>query len=278
MKVIVPMAGSGNRFVEAGYKDPKPLIKVRGRRMIDYICNMFDKDNDEFIFICNEEHVQTTFFREYLEVNVKNCKVMTIPCHKLGPVYTVISGALNDITNDEQVIISYCDTPFLWDYNKFKEFVKDVDGCLVSNKGFHPHSLSRTLMAHSKTVGDDVLEVKEKACYTGNNMNEHASSGVYYFKKGSYIKKYFYQLINEDLNYNGEYYVTLVYNLLIRDGLKVVSYLNDKVMAFGTPEEIQNYEAWQIILDGKQVKNEKDLLDCYRYWKEYRNVKDISQR
>ena len=28
MKIIIPMAGSGQRFKDKGYKDPKPLIKV----------------------------------------------------------------------------------------------------------------------------------------------------------------------------------------------------------------------------------------------------------
>jgi hypothetical protein len=40
-------------------------------------------------------------------------------------------------------------------------------------------------------------------------------------------------------------------------------------MAFGTPEEIQNFEAWQVILEGKQVKNEQDLIQCYKYWKKH---------
>ena len=47
------------------------------------------------------------------------------------------------------------------------------------------------------------------------------------------------------------------------------SYLNDKVLAFGTPREVQNYEAWQTILGGGQVHNEEELIACYNYWKDY---------
>jgi len=50
MKIIVPMAGTGNRFVQAGYEDPKPLIRINGKRIIEYILDMFS-DNDEFVFI-----------------------------------------------------------------------------------------------------------------------------------------------------------------------------------------------------------------------------------
>jgi bifunctional N-acetylglucosamine-1-phosphate-uridyltransferase/glucosamine-1-phosphate-acetyltransferase GlmU-like protein len=128
------------------------------------------------------------------------------------------------------------------------------------------------MMAYMKEDNRVVSEIKEKECYTDNPINEHASTGTYYFKKGKYIKKYFQMLMDENINYKGEYYVTLVYNLLIRDGLLVHSYLTDYVTVFGTPEEVKNFEAWQTLL--LQIKNEADLLRCYNYWKKY-NETDI---
>ena len=56
MKIIVPMAGVGDRFVKAGYIDPKPLIEVNGKRIIEYIIEMFDIENDEFVFVINQQH------------------------------------------------------------------------------------------------------------------------------------------------------------------------------------------------------------------------------
>ena len=51
MKIIVPMAGVGDRFIKAGYVDPKPLIEVNGKRIIEYIIEMFDIENDEFTIL-----------------------------------------------------------------------------------------------------------------------------------------------------------------------------------------------------------------------------------
>ena len=42
MKVIIPMAGMGDRFVQRGYKDPKPLIKAGDKRIIEYILDFRD--------------------------------------------------------------------------------------------------------------------------------------------------------------------------------------------------------------------------------------------
>jgi hypothetical protein len=75
--------------------------------------------------------------------------------------------------------------------------------------------------------------------------------------------------MEQGIQYNGEFYVTLVYNLLIQDGLKVGYYDTPFVTVFGTPEEVENFEAWTTILKGKQVKNVDDLINCYLYWEAY---------
>ena len=268
------MAGSGERFFNAGYNDPKPLIKIRGKRMIEYICDMFNKDFDEFIFIVNVDMYRRGDAQAILEKYVKNCTVLSIPNHKKGPVWTVWCKAIEHLNMEEPVIIVHCDTPLLWDYKEFMEFAKYKDGVLVSNVGFHPHSLASTMMAFSRTDADGrVMEVKEKSCYTSNHFQEHASAGLYYFKKGHYVLDYFEKAIEHQLQYNGEFYVTLVYNLLIKDGKSVYSYPVPYVLGFGTPQEVQNYEAWQTILEEGQVKNERDLLNCYQYWKDAQNYK-----
>jgi NDP-sugar pyrophosphorylase family protein len=271
MKIIIPMAGTGDRFVMKNYIDPKPLIEVNGKRIISYIYEMFDK-NDEFVFICNETHLKTTKMREIIKTMVPNSEIISIPNHKKGPIFTILDTDIDSIIkDDEEVIVCYCDNPYIWDYEYFKQWVKNnnSDGCILSHVGFHPHRLSSTYMAYMKETDLVVSEIKEKEPYTNNHMEEHASTGTYYFKKGSYIKKYFKQLIDLNINYNGEYYVTLVYNLLIKDGLLITCFPTDYVTVFGTPEEVENFEAWQSLLNSTQIKNESDIIKCYNYWKLY---------
>ena len=124
-------------------------------------------------------------------------------------------------------------------------------------------------MAFMKTEGELVAEIKEKECYTDDPMSEHASTGTYYFRRGSLIKKYFDEAMDKNIQYNGEYYVTLVYNLLIADGLRVGFYDTPFATVMGTPEEVENIEAWNSIVNKGQVKNEEDLVKCYNYWKDY---------
>jgi len=268
MKIIIPMAGTGNRFVDAGYEDPKPLIKVGGRKIIEYIIDMFP--NGEFIFICNAIHLVNTDMKNIIYSLVPDAQVLSVPQHHKGPVHTM-QVAYDLIDDDEEIIVCYCDNPYLWDKPEFESFIRESksDGCILTHSGFHPHRLNSTFMAYCKVDGNKLVEIKEKEPYTETPMNEHASTGTYYFKRGSYIKKYFTELIEREIVWGGEFYVTLVYNLMVRDNLNITVYDTDYVTVFGTPDEVENFDAWVTILKGSQVRDKADLLNCYRYWKGY---------
>ena len=68
LNIVIPMAGRGSRFAEAGYTMPKPLIDVHGRYMIEYVIeNLKPNREHRFIFICQEEHLQKYGLKEKLE-------------------------------------------------------------------------------------------------------------------------------------------------------------------------------------------------------------------
>lgn len=266
MKVIIPMSGMSSRFISAGYDIPKYLIEVDGKKIIEHIVNLYPIDSD-FIFIINDIHQNNTNIIEVLEKIVENKKIITIPCHKKGPVFSV--SEFEDLIDDnEQVIINYCDFSIYWDYRHFQEFVDKTqcDGCVICYTGFHPHMLGSDNYAFCRTDGDNkILEVREKQPFTDDKMSEFASAGNYYFKKGSYIKKYFKQLIDENINIEGEYYVSLVYNLLARDNLISFVYEVPYMLQWGTPFDLDVYNSWsnyyRKALDGqKEVRLEKCIL------------------
>ena len=269
MKVLIPMAGTGNRFVQKGYKQPKPLIKVNQKRIIEYILEMFD-NTDEIYFICNSTHLNTTNMRQVLLSLRPDATILEIENHKKGPVFTVMPF-LDLVDDNEDVMVCYCDNPFLWNKKQFIRHVNTnrLDGCILTHTGLHPHTLNSTKMAFLKTENELMTEIKEKECYTDNPMNEHASTGAYYFLKGKYMKACFAKTIENNIHYNGEYYVTLSYNLMVKENLRVGFYDTEFVTVFGTPEEVESFEAWNTILKSGQVKSEEDVVECYKYWKRY---------
>ncbi len=244
MHIIIPMSGVGKRFIDAGYKEPKPLIVIDGKPIIEHVCNLFPGE-DKFTFICNSKHLAETNMRAILLSIKPNANIVEIPNHKLGPVYavTLINNLIED---EEETIVNYCDFGTYWDYNDFLQHTRNrnADGAIPSYKGFHPHMLGSTNYAFMRDKDQWMLEIKEKEPFTDNRMNEYASNGTYYFKKGAYIKKYFNELIRQDIKLNGEFYVSLVYNLLVNDGLKVSIYEIQHMLQWGTPDDVVEYNTW----------------------------------
>jgi NDP-sugar pyrophosphorylase family protein len=244
MHIIIPMSGVGTRFIEDGYKEPKPLIVVDGKPIIGHVCDLFPNEN-KFTFICNSKHLAETNMREVLLSIKPNANVVEIPNHKLGPVYAV-SLVENLIEDDEEVIVNYCDFGTYWDYEDFLMHTRDrnTDGAIPAYKGFHPHMLGSTNYAFMRDDRQWMLEIKEKEPFTDNRLNEYASNGTYYFKRGSYVKKYFKELMDKDINLKGEFYVSLIYNLLLNDGLKVSIYDVQHMLQWGTPQDVEQYNSW----------------------------------
>lgn len=268
MKVIIPMAGYGDRFIAKGYTDPKPLIQVNGKMIIEYILESFA--DDQIVFICNSKHLKETNMQNVLKTLRPNCEIVEIEPHKFGPVYTV-KQAFHKIDDDEDVMVCYCDNPFIWSRSSFDQHLKDFkgDGCIITHTGFHPHTLADTKMAFLKEENGVISEIKEKESYTKAPENEHASTGAYHFSYGRDLKKYFNEALDNNVSYKGEFYVTLVYNLMIRDGKKIGYFDTPYAMVFGTPEEVEHFNAWKVIISGKQVKSESDLIRSFNYWKKF---------
>jgi NDP-sugar pyrophosphorylase family protein len=251
------MSGVGKRFVDAGYTVPKPLIEVDGKPIIEHVCDLFPGET-KFTFICNAKHLAETNMREVLTSIKPGSQIVEIPNHKKGPVFAV--DAINHlIDDDEEVIVNYCDFGTYWDYHDFLGHTRsrDADGAVPSYKGFHPHMLGTTNYAFIRDKDQWMLEIKEKEPFTDNRMQEYASNGTYYFKKGAYVKKYFRQLMDEDINLKGEYYVSLIYNLLVADNLKVSIYEIQHMLQWGTPGDVEEYNTWSKYFRNAIVEKEK---------------------
>ena len=266
-QVIVPMAGQGQRFVDSGYSLPKPLVPVSGVPLVDRVVSMFS-DAAPITFIVNDKHARETPLVARLQALRNSTSIVVMPEHKRGPVWTV-AAAFDLIVDDMPVFVAYCDGAVKFDHAEFEAWVtsNQLDGCLLTHSGFHPHTLSATKMAYLRTQGVLVTDVKEKASYTEQPETEHASSGVYWFSSGRLVKDYFAKALeSQAMTYNGEHYVTLAYRSLIADNLRVGFFDTDYVEILGTPEEVANYEAWQVLMANPYFKTPAQAAACFSYY------------
>ena len=270
MKIVITLSGNSERFTSKGYPI-KSLIKIEDKRIIDYVLDMFPNvDDKDFLFIVRREDLSAHGIdRAILQSKVS--KIFAIDKNNLGPVYS-ISNAFDSIPDDEEIVVSYCDFTQKWDFDEFIKFCRESnsDGCIVTHLGFVPHKLYNKSFAFLTVNESDntVSYVHEKKPINQVKPNEPASSGIYYFKSGALLKKYFKKLMDEKICVNGEYYVTVPYNLMIKDGLKVTHYVTNKYACLGIPTDVECYKAWKYIIDNNNV-DEKSVVEVYKFWKDY---------
>lgn len=250
------MTGYGSRFVAAGYKDLKPFIKVQDKPIIEWIVKGMYPGETNIIFVCRQEHLDSIDgMEDYLMKLCPTARIHAIKDWvKLGPVYDVLQAS-ELIDDDEPAIINYCDFFMVWDYEKFKKDVADrgCEGCVPCYTGFHPHLLPEiNLYASCKTDEDDnLIEIREKYSFEEDKTKAKHSPGNYYFKTGALLKKYCQKLVDSGETLKGEYYASLPYNNMVKDGLKV--WVPTEIPYFcqwGTPEDMAEFNYWVDTIKG----------------------------
>lgn len=243
MNIIITMAGKSSRFYDSGYNQPKALLPVGNKKMIEHVINMFDPNTCKYHIVINSKQLE--FYPDlikYLNQLATNMKVIVIEEHDLGPVHSVLQ--VTDIKDNEEIIVSYCDFTVHWNYPLFLRHVYGKDGCVVSFKGFHPASFGDTYYAYMKVKEDQMIELQEKKSYTNNRTEEHASAGIYYFKNFGIFKKYSKKILEEENNILPEAYVSLLFNSMVADNLSVIVHEVNKFICFGTPNDYEQYLFW----------------------------------
>lgn len=260
MKIIIPMAGDST-----GFDTIKPLVRIDGKFMIEYVCSMFPGKSN-FIFLCRTEDLQKPGLEDVLKKISPECTIVPVENTK-GPADTVLrlEGHIN---NDEEVIISYCDAFVKWDFWKFVDEARKTNavGVLSTFNGFNPVFLSDESHAYIN-VNDDglVTEIREKELFHPNKMENYTSAGSYYFSRWSLFVKYAKQMIGKNISVNGNYFVSLVYNLMIKDGLRVVPYELEDFVSWGHPENLKEYVFWSeyfsSLANGKKEGKTFDMIN-----------------
>jgi len=233
MNVLIPMAGAGSRFAEAGYSFPKPLIDIRGKPMIQVVSNSL-RIEANFIYVVQKEHRKKYNLDTVLNMISPGCTIVEVDGLTEGAACTTLL-AKEFINTDSPLIISNSDQLVDWDSLEFmyKMKSKDFDGGIVCFNATHPKwSFART---NDQNL---VTEVAEK-----NPISSNATAGIYYWKHGSDYVKYAEKMIEQDIRVNNEFYVCPVYNEAIEDGKRIDCHMveSSDMWGLGTPEDLEYF-------------------------------------
>lgn len=230
LNVIIPMAGAGTRFSQAGYTFPKPLIEVNGKPMIQVVVENLNIEAN-YIFLVQKEHYENYNLKYMLNLIAPNCNIVLIDGITQGAACTTLL-AKDYIDNDNPLVIANSDQYVEWNSNEcMYAFTADsIDAGILTFTATHP----KWSYAKLDQAGF-VSEVAEKKV-----ISNLATVGIYYWRKGSDYVKYANQMIAKNIRTNNEFYVCPVYNEAIQDGAKVRVKNIDRMWGLGTPEDL-NY-------------------------------------
>jgi dTDP-glucose pyrophosphorylase len=230
LNVLIPMAGAGSRFEQAGYTFPKPLIDVNGEPMIKVVSENLNLDAN-FIYIVQKKHREKYNLDTLLNLISPNCTIVEVDGVTEGAACTTLL-AKELINNEQPLIMANSDQFIEWDSNEFmyKMNETEADGGIVTFTSTHPK------WSFAK-IDDNgfVTEVAEK-----NPISDIATVGVYFWKHGSDYVKYAEQMISKDIRVNNEFYVCPVFNEAVLDNKKIRTFNIEKMWGIGTPEDL-NY-------------------------------------
>lgn len=243
VQLVIPMNGLGKRFIAEGYSDPKPLIPVwDDRRMIEYVLDCFPGETN-VLFLCNPEHLLETDMRNILMTACPTGRIVSVTYTGKGPVDTLLAAA-DEIMDNEEVVVSYCDYGMDWDYPGFLAEMrsKRAAGGIACYRGFHPHHLGPDCYAYVKTTNDNLLlDIREKRPFTDDKRSEWASSGAYYFQTGALMKQALCKTVGAEPTIRGEHYVSMVYKHLPGE---TYVYGIRHMLQFGTPRDLRDFQMW----------------------------------
>jgi HAD superfamily hydrolase (TIGR01509 family) len=228
MNILIPMAGAGSRFAKAGYTFPKPLIEVRGKSMIQVVIENLNIDA-HYVYVVQKAHYEKYNLKYVLGMITPGCDIVQVDGVTEGAACTTLL-AKEFINTNEQLLIANSDQWIKWDSSDFMYSMQGdkIDGGILTFYSTHP----KWSYALVNELGN-ITEVQEK-----KPISEHATVGIYYWKRGSDYVRYAEQMIARNLRVNNEFYTCPVFNEAIQDGKLIKNYRVERMMGLGTPEDL----------------------------------------
>ncbi|NTU72765.1 NTP transferase domain-containing protein [Candidatus Roizmanbacteria bacterium] len=236
LQILLPMGGLGQRFRDAGYLTPKPLIDVNGRPMFRKALSSYDAYPGEksYIFIIRKDTDDEYGLSEQIKNTLPEAQIKVLDHNTRGSVETCLIA--EDIIDPTQpLVIMDCDIAFISKayFAAINQAISDgrYDGLLLSFRSTDPR------YSFAEIDEDNiVIRTAEK-----NPISNHALMGAYFFTKASYFIEAAHSLLSVPLSETmKEYYVSLIYNLIINQK-KRIGLIEGIFYCFGTPEELNSY-------------------------------------
>lgn len=249
MTNLIPLAGKGQRFVDAGYKTPKPLVPISGKPMIIQAAHALPPA-DRWIFIVRKDYVSDYNIEKLLKQEFSNATVL-IDKNPVGQA-TSVMVAEKLIDNDEPLTIGPCDNDMVYSQEKWLKFIAQpkLDAAIFTFRNYPTLATNPTAWGWVKIKKDGTVEkVSVKIPISDDPIHDHAVVGAFYFRRGKDFVRLTKEMIRQNRRIKNEFYIDELMNVFVEDGKKVKVFEIDKYIGWGTPNDLKTYEYWENYFD-----------------------------
>ncbi len=245
---LIPMAGAGSRFADAGYKIPKPLLPVLGKPMVVNAANALPA-SDKYIFIVRDFQIAEYGIDKHLNQYFDNPGIAVLDHLTEGQAVTCLH-AKEWINNDEQLCIGASDNGMIYDRLKFEAACNDCDALVFTFRNNPSVVAKPQAYGWVKTInGNEIERVSVKVALSETPMNDHAVVGTFWFRKGSMFVEAAERMIARNRRINNEFYVDECMNDMVELGYRVKVFEIDHYVCWGTPPDYQTFLYWEEFYD-----------------------------
>jgi len=276
INIIIPAAGLGSRFSDAGFKETKFLLPVdinltsMIEKAITTLVMKYENILFNFLFILRKTNTKKDI---ELENNLHNiCKKLNSECFIKWIDYVTEGPASSAylvkdlINNDIPIIISNSDKILDWNFLLFLNKCKNYDGCVLTYNPPYKFNIGDK-DKHSFVRfdnNDNPIEFVEKTA-----ISREALVGVHYYRSGRlFIETYDYLYKNNIRAPNREFYLSYTYQALLNMGYSVGTYklpIDNSFYPVGEPNDYFEYYNKNCPIQKYTLDNDyiKDIFNKY---------------
>lgn len=245
MNIIIPLAGDGRRFVEAGFPE-KPFVDLDGKTLIQTVLESLPEpwlDKCNFVFVTRKEYTHRI---KGIAANMQiTCKVVeTGPTKGAACSVLLARNVLSSVKQKSPLVILNGDQIVrfsLLNFNTLANIVTiqtqnliEVGGVIPVFRATGPKWSYVKLDNYNRVVG-----VAEK-----DPVSEWGTCGIYFWTSTETFFECAENMIYNERRVNNEYYVAPVYNEVVKYKIKtgiVLALEVNQMVGLGTPEDVKEY-------------------------------------
>jgi NDP-sugar pyrophosphorylase family protein len=216
MQILIPISGHSIFFPKEEFYFPKPLIEISGRPMIELVVRQLQQQfqSSRFIFVIDPEDSRLfSLGRTLLLLAGEDTVIIEKPGPTSGALCSCLL-AIDSLDVDQPLIIANSDQIIEDNLTQLVETFRSTDCAagVITFDSIHPR--------WSYIVDDDQGEVVQT--FEKKVASRNAIAGFYYFRRASLFTEAAMQVVLNDVQLDGMYFISSSLNQIILSGCRVL--------------------------------------------------------